>query len=343
MAVLGQEVKHVSNATYLDYLQLGVMVLDDQYNIVYWNRWLEDHSNIMAEDVLHRPFANVFPDLAYSRLNDLVHQAIEEQLSGIISPSLNRSLLPLYPSINHQLKQMDWMHQMVQVSSIRDENGRYFALVQVTDMTHSLARGMQLRSQSQAIKLMSGLDALTALAHREKFDSCLQDEFRRAQRSNSPLILGLVEVDYFKVFKEHYGQVASDNCLVNVASVFQRALTRSTDLAARYSAEVFAVVLPNTNNDGAIALAELIKEAVSSLKIQHEASTVAQNITVSIGLSHIVPVVADALEAFVEAAEFALAKAKDAGGDRIGVYTMKDGQLRIVGHDAQAEQLLLKA
>lgn len=343
MAVIEQEDKRLSNASYLDYLQLGVMVLDDQFNIVYWNRWLEDHSNIMAEDVLHHPFANVFPDLAFSRLNDLVHQAIEEQLSGIISPSLNRSLLPLYPSINHQLKQMDWMHQMVQVSSIRDENGRYFALVQVTDMTHALARGIQLRSQSQAIKQMSGLDELTAVAHREKFDSRLQNEFRRAQRSNSPLILGLIEVDYFKLFKEHYGQLVSDDCLVKVSNVIQEALARSTDLTARYSAQVFSVALPNTNDKGAIVLAELIQEAVSSLKIQHEASTVAQNITVSIGLSHIVPLVTDTLDAFVDAAEFALAKAKDAGGDRIGIYTMKDGQLRIVGHDAKGEQLLLKA
>lgn len=312
---------------YLDYLQLGVMVVDANNNVVYWNRWLESHSNVMSEDVLDKPFADVFPDLANSRLAEVIQQALEEQMSGFISAPLNQSLLPLFPSINHQLKQMDLMRQTMQVSPIVDENNHHFALVQITDMTNALAKGMQLRSQTQEIRKLLRKDELTALANRQFFDERLNEEFGRAQRAKSSLVLGFVDIDYFKSFNHHYGRDAGDACLAKIGAAFEQSLARSSDLVARYSGQVFAILMPNTNFDGGKKMAEAIKKIVSDLKIGTDVSTASAFVSVSIGMAHIEPVLEDHIAGFVEAAQFAINQAKSAGGDKAMIYEMRDGKL----------------
>lgn len=312
---------------YLDYLQLGVMVVDAQFNVICWNRWLESHSNVMAEDVLNKPFAEVFPDLANSRLADVIQQALEERMSGFISAPLNQSLLPLYPSINHQLKQMDLMRQTMQVSPIVDENNHHFALIQITDMTNALAKGMQLRTQTQEIKQLMRKDELTMVANRQKFDERLNEEFRRAQRAKSSLVIGLVDIDYFKLFNNHYGRETGDACLAKIGSAFDHSFSRSTDMVARYSGQVFAIILPSTSFDGGKKMSETIKNIVRNLKITSDVSTASAYVTVSIGMAHIEPVLEDALDAFVEAAQFALDQVKLAGGDKAMIYEMRDGKL----------------
>lgn len=331
-----------SGMQYLDYLQMGVMVIDRHNHIVYWNRWLENHSNIMVEDVINQPFNTIFPDLVDSRLSDVINQALEERLSAVISAPLNNSLLPLYPSINHQLNQMDLMRQMVQVSAISDGDGNDFALLQINDMTHALAKGVQLRSQTKAIQSMVSKDALTEVATRAKFDESLENEFRRAQRAGTSLILGMVDVDHFKMFNNHYGESVGNDCLSEIAKVFDHVLNRSTDMIARYSGQVFGVLMPCTSYPGGLQVAEEVRNAVKTLEIAHDASTTAPFVTVSIGLAYVEPTREDQLDAVIEAAAFALGQAKEIGGDHAMVYVMKDGSL----HDCNVEsrmQMLIEA
>jgi len=343
MAGLSNMSFSTSGIQYLDFLQMGVMVVDQHNRIVYWNRWLESHSNIMSEDIMHHEFAEVFPDLAATRLVDVIQQALEERLSAVISAALNQSLLPLYPSINHQLKQMDLMRQMVQVSSISDESGNNFALVQVTDMTHALANAVQLRSHSQAIQNLLSLDELTKLANRKKFDEVLEDEFRRAQRAKSSLMIALFDIDYFKLFNDRYGSQQGNACLAKVAEALKLSLNRSNDLIARFSGQVFGVVMPCTSFDGGIRIAEAMRNAVKKLEIEHDASTVAPVVTVSVGLAYIEPNVDNDLAALLDAAQFAQNQAKQLGGNNAMVYVMQDGSLHGCGNDAGNQQARLEA
>jgi diguanylate cyclase (GGDEF)-like protein len=312
---------------YLDFMQMGVMLIDENNRIVYWNRWLENHSNIAFEDIANRSFVEAFPELANSRLDDVIHQALEEKLSALISASLNQSLLPLYPSINHHLKQIDLMRQMVQVSSISDDKGRRYALVQVTNMTHVLAKEVQLRAQTQTIQDLVNVDALTSVANRRKYDSSLQEEFSRAQRAGSSLVIGFVDIDYFKLFNDHYGVSYGDRCLSEVAGSFEYALNRSTDVVARYSGQVFGIIMPCTTFEGAVSVAEALRSGVQDLQLRHEASSIASHVTVSIGLATMQPISTDKIDVLIEAAEFALDQAKKSGGNKAMIYAMQDGSL----------------
>jgi len=316
-----------SSVQYLDFLQMGVMVIDDNYRIVHWNRWLEEHSDIPFKSVVNLTFTQAFPDLVGSRLADVIQQAIDEKLSALISASLNQSLLPLYPSTNHQVRQMDLMRQMVQVSAIADENGKRFALLQITNMTNAVAKEAQLREQSQTIQHLVNVDDLTSVANRRRFDAALQEEFSRAKRAGTSLVLGFIDVDHFKLFNEHYGESYGNQCLAEVASTFEYALNRSSDLVARYSGQVFAVIMPCTTFEGAVNIAEAIRLGVKELQLRNEVSTIASHVTVSVGFAIIHPAFNDPLEAFVEAANFALMQAKQAGGNKSMIYAKQDGSL----------------
>lgn len=312
---------------YLDFLQMGVLVVDKQLRVVYWNRWLENHSNIMSETVQGLEFSVAFPDLINSRLSDVIQQALEEQLSAVISAPLNKSLFPLYPSINHQLKQMDLMRQMVQVSSIEDDEGNSYALLQITDMTHAIAKEDQLRTQTQAIQNLVSLDELTAIANRKKFEQRLDDEFKRAQRASTSLVIALVDIDHFKSYNDQYGETQGNECIMKVANALVGALSRSSDLVARYSGQVFGVVMPSTTFEGSVSLAEEMRNVVNQQAIEHEASTTSSFVTVSVGLAHVQPCLSDNLESLLEAAQFSLSQAKQLGGNKAMIYLMQDGSL----------------
>lgn len=316
-----------ASVQYLDFLQMGVMVLDEQCRIVHWNRWLEEHSDIPFKSIANLTFTQAFPELVGSRLADVIQQAIDERLSALISASLNQSLLPLYPSTNHQVRQMDLMRQMVQVTAVADEAGRRFALLQITNMTHAIAKEAQLRKQSQTIQHLVSVDDLTSVANRRKFDVALQEEFSRAQRATSSLVLGFIDVDHFKVLSGHYGENCADQYLAEVARSFEYVLNRSSDLIARYSEQVFAVIMPCTTFEGAVNIAEAIRIGVNDLQLKNEVSAIASYLTVSAGFAIIHPEFNDSLEEFVEAANFALMQAKQAGGNKSMIYDKQDGSL----------------
>jgi len=326
---------------YLDYLQTGVMIIDKQYRIVYWNRWLEYHSNILSETIQGQSFKIAFPDLADSRLFELVQQVIEENLSGMISAALNRSLLPLYPSINHQLKQINVMNQMVQVTGMHDANGQQLAMVQVTDMTHSQVRHAQIKAQSQTIEALENVDQLTRLPNREKFDHDFHQEFKRIMRARANLVATIIEVDHFDNFERQYGANKAQEVLVKISDIFSSLLCRDTDIVTRYNKDSFALILPYTSEAGSQLIAQELRKAVHALKVPHALSATSSALTVSIGLAFISPQSNEEEPRFVEALNFALAAAKEAGGDRAMLYTMADGRLTDCDGPHSDGQLLL--
>lgn len=321
-------VPSVSPWYYLDYLQMGVMVVDEYYRIAYWNRWLENHSNIISDSIILKPFKSVFPELADSRLFELIQQVIEEQLSGMISSTLNKSQLPLYPSINHQLKQMDLMQQMVQVTAMEDANGRKLAMVQVTDMTRQHLKNVQIKSQSDKMQALINLDAVTSLPNRQKFDISLDSEYRRAVRAKNPLVAGVVEIDHFDAFARHYGVSVADEALMKITTIFQSLLCRETDLVTRYASQSYGLILPCTSEEGCVMIAQELLRAVKGLDIPHAFSGASSVMTVSIGLALVEPNKPDEIETFVNAFNFALNHAHDSGGDRAMLYLMEGGRMR---------------
>ncbi len=133
-------------------------------------------------------------------------------------------------------------------------------------------------------KTLANTDGLTGIANRRRFDDVLAQELARFSRTNSPLSLLILDVDHFKTFNDAYGHVAGDECLKQIAEILKKQFNRASDMAARYGGEEFAIIMPDTDERGAIQKAEVIRSEVAKLNIQHGHSPTAGYITVSMGI-----------------------------------------------------------
>ena len=173
-----------------------------------------------------------------------------------------------------------------------------------------------LRKANKKLQRLSHMDGLTQVANRRRFDEILKREWKRANRSHMPLSLIFCDIDYFKFFNDTYGHQAGDDCLRIVAHVIRSNLHRPEDFLARYGGEEFILVLPNTDADGAFHLAEAIRRDVVRQKIAHTASRINRYLTMSLGISCIIPRQNIDPESLVKLADQALYEAKQGGRNR---------------------------
>ncbi|WP_418126108.1 diguanylate cyclase [Variovorax sp. 160MFSha2.1] len=175
-----------------------------------------------------------------------------------------------------------------------------------------------LETLNGTLKTLAMEDGLTGLANRRKFDVTLNTEIGRAVRDASTLALIMIDVDCFKQYNDIYGHAAGDECLQKIGrTVAALAARRPGDLAARYGGEELAVLLPNTDVQDALLLAERIRNAVRDLKIAH-AGVENGFVTLSAGVEALRPSALDGQsKELIEAADKALYQAKTQGRDRV--------------------------
>ena len=175
---------------------------------------------------------------------------------------------------------------------------------------------LTLKFQSDLLRDMVFIDPLTSSYNRRYFDQRLAVEWARTRRSGSPLSLLMIDVDHFKAYNDHYGHPAGDEALRAVVQALTRHLQRPGDTVARYGGEEFACLLPETDAQGALLLAQRLVQGVSDLALPHAASSTGPVLTVSVGVgSAVLPVDGEA-QALVDAADAALYRAKREGRAR---------------------------
>ena len=176
-------------------------------------------------------------------------------------------------------------------------------------------RTRELEAASRQFEALSLTDSLTGIANRRRFDTYLQEQRGQHARMSLPLSLVLVDVDHFKIYNDHYGHLAGDNCLTEIAKVLDVLAQRAGDLAARYGGEEFAIVLPNTDIEGAVTFAEGVRLAIQSLALPHP-DEAQPCVTVSMGVSTALPNQTWSVTQFVAQADAALYESKSQGRNR---------------------------
>jgi diguanylate cyclase (GGDEF)-like protein len=179
---------------------------------------------------------------------------------------------------------------------------------------------LKLKHQRDLLKHLSRIDSLTGIWNRNKLDEFLKNEWLRAIREKTSLSLIMIDIDYFKDFNDLYGHTQGDDCLKKITQAIKKSVDRSQDLAARFGGEEFICVLPNTSLIGAIHIAETIRKNSLKLKIPHDGSQVNQFVTVSLGISSIIPNRSSSAQLLIQATDKMLYKAKREGRNRV-VYS----------------------
>ncbi|MCC3449387.1 MAG: diguanylate cyclase [Microcoleus sp. PH2017_39_LGB_O_B] len=177
----------------------------------------------------------------------------------------------------------------------------------------------QLETVNRALQYLATYDSLTEVRNRRFFNDYMDAEWRRLAREEAPLSLIMCDIDYFKLYNDTYGHQPGDECLRQVAQVLQCSVKRSADLVARYGGEEFAVVLPNTDIEGAACVAERIAQQVRDLQIPHAQSGVSEYVTLSLGVACCIPAPMSQPATLIAIADESLYRAKAAGRDRVSV------------------------
>lgn len=178
----------------------------------------------------------------------------------------------------------------------------------------------QLNQLSQEMARLSQEDGLTGLANRRHFNETLAREWAIAEREKQFIALIFIDVDHFKPFNDTYGHLEGDKVLSQVGKTLKKMAKRPADLAARYGGEEFVLLLPNTTVEGAFAVAEEVRQAIDDLAIPHKSSKAAKHVSVSIGLSALVPNGQNSITTLIDNADEGVYAAKKAGRHRIRVY-----------------------
>jgi two-component system, cell cycle response regulator len=176
---------------------------------------------------------------------------------------------------------------------------------------------IRLTELNEELQRQANIDSLTQVANRRRFDEYLAQEWSRCTREQEYLSLILCDVDYFKLYNDAYGHQSGDRCLYEVAQAMNGIVKRPADVVFRYGGEEFAVILPYTKGEGALKVAQGIREEVVKLQIPHDLSQVNHHITMSLGVSSIIPNLNSNPELLIETADRALYEAKALGRDRV--------------------------
>ncbi|NES04860.1 MAG: diguanylate cyclase [Okeania sp. SIO2F4] len=186
--------------------------------------------------------------------------------------------------------------------------------VTVRDITERKKQELELNN-------FASIDSLTGISNRRIFDQTLGKEWQTCQREKQPLALIIMDIDYFKKYNDYYGHQKGDNCLIRVAQATYKVIKRPRDLVARYGGEEFAIILPNTDRKGAMTIANMVQQQIKELAIPHERSEVSPFVSVSLGISCVIPTTESSPNTLVDMADRAMYTAKQQGRNMAIAYT----------------------
>jgi len=216
--------------------------------------------------------------------------------------------LHIVAGLAHETIYAEWRREVWVIGSLN------LALCVVTmSLIVFLANALKRRTIAEHDRaIMATTDGLTSICNRQRFDELLENEWRRSQRTQTPIALIMIDADNFKAFNDKHGHQAGDAALASLAQCIAGGAMRAADLAARYGGEEFAVLLPGESVEGALIVAEKIRATVLTLRDQQQGRS-DMSPTISVGVASMIPQAGLSSRDLVKSADAALYKAKQQG------------------------------
>ena len=272
--------------------------------------------NILLDEEIAKHHDKLMANYMTSSRPGMVNRLLE-----ITCRKKNGSMVP----IEIRVSEVNIGERIIFISILRDISDRKESEARFQETLQALEQAKQDLQQANAnlvhsnksLKEQSLHDALTGLYNRRYLEKALESEWLRHRRSQKEIAIILLDIDYFKLYNDHYGHIKGDECLVKLAHAIEDSLFRPGDFVARYGGEEFIVVLPTTDTDGAYKTATRIGNAVYDLNIEHVDSKIENRVTISSGIASTVPLQGKNYSELVEQADQALYLAKENGRNRV--------------------------
>jgi diguanylate cyclase (GGDEF)-like protein/PAS domain S-box-containing protein len=286
-----------------DMMNMGIVILDAEHRIRYWNDWMAMHSRLSAEEMLGRNVFDAFPNLKQPVILRSFKSVFTFGNFHFFSQKLHGYLFPMKVVSSFQAS-FEFMQQSCTICPLRESDGSGVTRICITvqDVTDVAAYEKMLLE-------MNHRDSLTGIYNRRFFSGRLKEEFERHKRYKRPMSLLMIDIDHFKAINDTYGHPCGDFILKSVCGTIQSALRR-VDFLARYGGEEFCCILPETSFENSTLLAERIRALVEAETYVCEGKEI--RVTISIGVPG-TPGPDDTPGSFLKNADDALYKAKKTG------------------------------
>jgi two-component system, cell cycle response regulator len=279
----------------LDSISNAIISINPNNRIIYANPSALHYFSMPMEMILGKPLSLIFPGTTI----DQVLSLMEEQSSKDTDPG-NRITI----SVNNRILDL-----CIATTDVKKE----FRIIIMEDITERENTRKALVQANNKFQTQAMIDGLTNVSNRRHFDELLHQEWGRLRREKDQLSLMICDVDYFKDYNDTYGHLKGDQCLRDIAETIKTTLQRPSDNVARYGGDEFVVLLPGTSIQGALQLADQIRKRINQLRIKHEASPIADHVTVTIGAGSGYPNDALPEDKFIWLADKSLYEAKAKG------------------------------
>ncbi|MDX1399871.1 MAG: GGDEF domain-containing protein [Oceanospirillum sp.] len=302
----------------LQTVDVGLVVVDKTFDIQLWNGFMENHSGVRTMQARGSNIFSLFPELPEQWLTRKIESVFTLD-SRAYSTWEQRPHLFRFKSYRPLTGKSEQMYQNVTIIPLTGmDKSVTHACILIYDVTDIATSKIELEKANQELARLSRTDRLTGLNNRGHWEERMDQEFRRFQRNQTPTSLIMFDIDHFKKVNDTYGHQAGDEVIKCVASMMVQ-LQRETDISGRYGGEEFGIILPDTNAEQAVVLAERLRTTLEAAKVDYEGKEIA--FTVSLGVCEIS---ADMREypQWLERADQALYSSKRNGRNQTTVFSL---------------------
>ena len=265
----------------LQSLDVGLVVLDKNYNIQLWNGFMENFSGIHGVVINNHNIFEEFPELPQSWLKRKVEDAVALQ-GPVFNSWEQKPYLFKFTSARPFTGLSSIMYQNITVMPLRSIHGTIsHVCIIIYDVTESATNQLGLQDANEKLRTLSITDGLTKLYNRAYWQECLAQEYNRFKRKSINVTLMMMGIDFFKKVNDTYGHPAGDEVLRTLSKILKSQL-RATDVAGRYGGEEFAVILLDSDIEKSMMVAERVRKAVEAHTVYYEDLVI--NFTLSVGL-----------------------------------------------------------
>jgi diguanylate cyclase len=296
----------------LQNIDVGLVVMDADYKVEIWNSFMQNHSGKAPENVLGKSIFGVFPELSETWFKHKA-QAVFVLQNATFTTWEQRPYLFRFPHYRPITGTAEYMYQNSTIIPLVDTKGivDHICLI-IYDVTDSAVNKIAQQQANKQLQDLSRIDHLTGLFNRGYWELRLIQEFKRFDRYEQSSSLIMLDIDHFKRINDNYGHTVGDEAIRCVSRAI-REQARDLDIAGRYGGEEFAVILTNTNSDGAYVFSERLRKSIEKIIVHTEGHEI--KFTISAGVAELQENIRDH-RSWIEKADQALYKSKENGRNR---------------------------
>lgn len=300
----------------LQNIDVGLIILDEEFNIQLWNSFMQNHSAMGPTDVLGKNIFESFPELPEPWFRQKV-QSVFVLHNSAFTTWEQRPYLFKFKNYRPVTGIADFMYQNSTIIPLKDTRGKveHICLI-VYDVTEVAVNRLQIQAANQQLHEISRTDGLTGLLNRKTWELDAEQEYKRFKRHEHPCSLVMFDIDHFKNINDSYGHPAGDEVIRQTAAAVKSCI-RDIDIAGRYGGEEFTIVLSDTDTEGALVVAERIRNKIQELTVHYEDFAI--QFTVSLGVALLTQQMANRT-AWIDCADKALYQAKKNGRNNSVIY-----------------------